>query len=575
MRYLLEQFPSISSLERQVLARLEITDTDQLLERAAMPARRESLARQSGISFEQLTRFAGLADLVRVKGIGPLLAETCVDSGAAGNIQQLIEHGKDLAVLRQRLAGHLEKTGARTRCVSLNQLDEMCAEARELRPRLLLQALKPDPQFRRDLFRQAWAERKQSLRLTLGMFAAVLVPIASMGLFAHFLAQMRISEAFSPYADLNQTYLSIEQTRLELLDRSTLTVTLILLGLLLVLFAVYDLISYLQATWLVVLLFPTASQQEFFNKMNSISIKKQVRMLWWMVALLAVVGCALVAIAMKLMLEDPTGSDNLLYGRFAQVIIPGGILMGVVASLPVLNFLLKELPDKKKYSQEHVQRYFVYYMFKVMMLPIMVVLLTQLVLPLALSLHSRIVTEGFVPEARARILEKRQELTSMQSEDADKLAWRDYALAIVDNSTLPAIETLGLVITPDDSSILDVMIPAALNMVVWIALTALLLLFVVPYLILGGWGRGLFYMFILGVSFALENKLTIVAPTWFRLADDSISQGPFIAFFVLINALFFDWLFEVVTNRRKICPACKTELEKNSMFCPECGYQQE
>jgi hypothetical protein len=104
---------------------------------------------------------------------------------------------------------------------------------------------------------------------------------------------------------------------------------------------------------------------------------------------------------------------------------------------------------------------------------------------------------------------------------------------------------------------------------------ALLLLFVVPYLILGGWARGIFYMVLLWASFALENRLTISAPTWFQLPPDSVAQGPFIAFFVFINALFFDWLFEATVERKKICPACKTELDQDSMFCARCGFQQE
>lgn len=574
MRYLLEQFPSVSSSERQSLASLEIITTDQLLSRVAQPSARETLARQSGLSYERLTQLVGLADLVRVKGIGPSLSEILVYSGTAGNIQQLVERSGDLHSLRQELVRYGKQNNRISRLVSINRLDGICEEARELRPRLLLLTLKPDLDFRRDLFERAWTERKHSFKLSLGMFSAVLVPIAILAIVIHFVIQTLQQEPFSPYEDLNQIYLSIEQIRLGLLDRSVLAIVIILVVLLFILIVLYDVINYMQATWLVLFLFPTFSQQEFYKKVNSIDIKKQVRTLWWMVAMLAVLGFVLVATAINLFVYNSVVDDGILFERFSQIIIPGGIFMGVVASMPVLSFFIKEFPAKREYNQEHVRRYFVYYMFKIMMLPIMVVIFTQVVMPSAFTIHTGLMSTRFIPQARAEIAEKREELMEMQSDDLDKMIWRDYALSIVDYSVLPEIGTQVLVITPDDSSVMDIIIPAALNMVVWIALTALLLLFVVPYLILGGLGRGLFYMVVLGVSFALENKLTIVAPTWFRLPNGSISQGPFIAFFIFINALFFDWIFDVFTNRKKICPACKTEMETTSLFCSQCGFQQ-
>jgi hypothetical protein len=164
---------------------------------------------------------------------------------------------------------------------------------------------------------------------------------------------------------------------------------------------------------------------------------------------------------------------------------------------------------------------------------------------------------------------------SLPLEDADKENWRDYTISMVDYLILPDLEIQGLVITPDDQSVAEIGLPAALNMVVWIALTAFFLLFVLPYLILGGWGRGIFYIIVLGLSFALENRLTLYAPTWFSLSPNGLSRVLFVAFFVFVNALFFDWLFDTITNRKKACPACKLEMDKVSLYCSQCGFQQE
>ncbi|MBI3175735.1 MAG: DUF4332 domain-containing protein [Chloroflexi bacterium] len=580
MRYLLEKFPSISASERQALAALGIADTDQLLAAAALPSRREDLARRGGISFERLTRLAGLSDLVRVKGVGPALAEALVDSGMAGNIQQLIGHASDLPALRQALLDHAEQAGLHPPHVSVAQWGEICAESRELRPRLLLNSQKPDPQFRRDLFAYAWKERKQSLKLNLGIFAAVLVPILLLMIGAWVYVNSLASKPLSPYDDINRLYTAAWLANFFLLERSLLVVAALLMGMVALLTLAYEGVNHLQATWLVLFLFSTPGQREFYQRVNALDLKKQTRALWWMVALLALMALILVGFALGAMFDESalssgTLNNTALLAAFSWVTIPFGVLMGVVASVPVLAFLWKEFPAGSKYDRDHARRYSIYYMLKILMLPVLVVFLSQVIIPFAFSWHTAIVKDRLAPQARAAILETRQELAAVPLTDGEKPLWRDYALSVVDETILTGIDSRALIVTPEDTSAVDLIVPAALNMVVWIALTAILLLFVIPYLILGGWGRGLSYIFILWISFSLENWLTAISPTWFQLPRGGVITGLFVAVFIFINALFFDWLFDVGTQRKKVCPACKTELDRESLFCSECGFQQE
>ena len=115
---------------------------------------------------------------------------------------------------------------------------------------------------------------------------------------------------------------------------------------------------------------------------------------------------------------------------------------------------------------------------------------------------------------------------------------------------------------------------AALNMVVWTALTAYLLLFVLPYLILGGWRRGMFYILLLAVGLSTENILTAYSPAWFMLPADSAGSFLLVAFFVLANALLFDWLFSEITREKTVCLCCGSHIEKGSRFCNTCGFAQ-
>lgn len=58
-----------------------VKDTDGLLAKAATPAARKALAEASGVSEAQLLKFANMADLYRVKGIGSEFSELLEAAG--------------------------------------------------------------------------------------------------------------------------------------------------------------------------------------------------------------------------------------------------------------------------------------------------------------------------------------------------------------------------------------------------------------------------------------------------------------------------------------------------------------
>ena len=116
--------------------------------------------------------------------------------------------------------------------------------------------------------------------------------------------------------------------------------------------------------------------------------------------------------------------------------------------------------------------------------------------------------------------------------------------------------------------------PILLNLIFWVVIISYLMLFVIPYLAMGGWWKGLFYMFILGLSFFSENVLQKVAPEWFMLSTGSLPSILIIAFFVFANALFFDWLFELGAEKGKVCPSCHTHLDILDNYCSGCGFVQ-
>ena len=102
-------------------AAIGVTDTDQLLERAATTGLWKKLARQSRVTKENLVYWAGLADLVQVKRIGPRLAERLVYSGAVGNVQEMREAAQNLDHLQAQLKAYLNQLEGRPQVPSKTQ----------------------------------------------------------------------------------------------------------------------------------------------------------------------------------------------------------------------------------------------------------------------------------------------------------------------------------------------------------------------------------------------------------------------------------------------------------------------
>ena len=73
--YPTEVVPFISDADRVALEANGISDTRQMLDAMLSPAARRKLSKKTGVAVESLDKYAGLCDLLRVRGIGPKMAE--------------------------------------------------------------------------------------------------------------------------------------------------------------------------------------------------------------------------------------------------------------------------------------------------------------------------------------------------------------------------------------------------------------------------------------------------------------------------------------------------------------------
>jgi hypothetical protein len=168
----------------------------------------------------------------------------------------------------------------------------------------------------------------------------------------------------------------------------------------------------------------------------------------------------------------------------------------------------------------------------------------------------------------------RTSLDSIPLLDSADMERRQKILKIIDEGIVNRLEELGLPVSEGKLDVIAEGIPLAANAVSWLALLCFALFFVIPYLLFGGWGKGLFYMIILGVAFIADKILTKTAPSWFSLKPGSAAGSFIVVFVVFANALLFDWLYDLATMRRKSCISCSSNIEEADRYCKKCGFMQ-
>jgi hypothetical protein len=246
------------------------------------------------------------------------------------------------------------------------------------------------------------------------------------------------------------------------------------------------------------------------------------------------------------------------------ILVAGTVFMAFSISLPFLRYSYREIRNRGREDERGFKNYLVYFLTKALMLPAVTILLIQAVVPGAFIAHDWMYEKYIYPRYTERLDGLRLSVADSEFDDEEMQA---ELLDIIDHE-------LGAQHCLDSFSYEDLGLPVILNVVFWIVITTYVMLFVIPYLAMGGWGKGLFYMVILGMSFLTENVLEKAAPEWFGLESGSVPSILIIAFFIFANALFFDWMYELGAEKTRVCPGCHAHLEDADRYCSRCGFVQ-
>lgn len=131
--YKIEEIEGIGPAIGEKLKAAGVTSTDKLLENAKTKKQRKELADTTGISEAQILKFANMADLFRVKGIGQEYSELLEKSGVDTVAELAQRNAENLTAKMEEV--NAEKNLTR-RTPSLTEVTKWIAEAKEL-PRVL------------------------------------------------------------------------------------------------------------------------------------------------------------------------------------------------------------------------------------------------------------------------------------------------------------------------------------------------------------------------------------------------------------------------------------------------------
>lgn len=131
--YKIEEIEGIGPVLGEKLRSVGVTTTDKLLEETKTKAQRKELAEKTGISEAEILRFANMADLFRIMGIGQEYSDLLEASGVDTVPELATRNAENLLAKMEEVNKAKELT---RKVPSLKEVEKWIAEAKEL-PRAL------------------------------------------------------------------------------------------------------------------------------------------------------------------------------------------------------------------------------------------------------------------------------------------------------------------------------------------------------------------------------------------------------------------------------------------------------
>ena len=131
--YKIEEIEGIGPALGEKLRAAGVSSTDKLLDACKTKKQREALAEASGVSEKQILKFANMADLFRITGVGQEFSEL-LEAAGVDTVPELAQRRAENLTAKMEEVNKEKNLTRRT--PSLAEVEKWVAEAKEL-PRVL------------------------------------------------------------------------------------------------------------------------------------------------------------------------------------------------------------------------------------------------------------------------------------------------------------------------------------------------------------------------------------------------------------------------------------------------------
>jgi hypothetical protein len=570
------------------LAERGITDTDALLTVARSPRQRRDLAAAIGVDASDLDLWASVADLVRVASLPPMAAELVVRSGVARSVQELalalpaevrpVADPLDLGAgpmaldVEARLRAYAARHGLAASVPWTHELRQAGDEARDLRPRLVTRATPIEA----DIEAKLAQVRAKTLRNDRRTFWRLLVFLSALaGLGAAFVTWSLRQQADQGFDTLlgdglpNEAVPFIETLRsvfMAYLTANAWALVAMLAGVMLTFVALFLAHRLVTEGWrwlgtrVVLRTYEARAAYTDLLGFEATKLDYLSKVLWATIGAAAVLGVGFV-------IASPDEMDRRLVLVLAAIVPPA-----IVAVFwPSTRYLMRRWRTHGALSAPVVRNVVAFNVFAVVV-QVGFVITTLYAFPQALRVAGNVSTAVFqhrtaaVDAAYASELERHAEHWSPSGHDGDttgliadvrgRLAGLGDLWSELPDEIARTLTSFGTYLTPS-------LVLAAVFAVVF------------PFLILGGWLRGAFFVLLLAAvswtELGAQRYVTANLTRWFALDANAGIVPLLVGIAVFGNAIVFEWIYELVLERRSTCEECGAEVERGAAFCPACG----
>jgi hypothetical protein len=557
MKYRLEEFNVIDDASLQGLAQAGIHNTDALLGRAGFPQQRAALVQELGLPEDRTLQWAGLADLVRVKGVGIKLAQLLIH-GSVRSVQDLA--GSDPRALRETLKAANTQYQVLKQPPSEPQLAECIEEAQELRTRLVVDVYVP-PDFQAET-----EERDQEEARVLKRFGPfwLLFFVLLIGLalaFVILLERARITDW--SVSDASLAALMREAEKIWFLFRVSPMFSAVVFVSLMVFLGnqmwrwAKKVMLHLRAR-----LFNRPVYQNCYLYMRQ-SVPITAHVSAGALAILALIALMLVAFLLTLMQVNMVTAILVLFIPIASIVL-----------YPDVAGVWRARQKEVAFGSAALQRYLGYRLIYVLVMLLWVFGILQVLLPGVFLGHRLVFEKAVIPIVSNHLDEITTEVASLSPRTADDLYAQSDFLYEFDPAVIAPEFQWALLVEDDGDSFLDTLLPQINRAIIWLIILVIVAFFVLPFILLGKLKYALLFLGIVIVSETVEQVLTKYAPGFFFLPKGSLLALVLSAALLLSNTILFDWFYQERTEEYKLCVACGHEVDAEARYCPQCGNPQ-